>query len=208
MARLREYTKVNPSVLLLLKTIAIVFFVWHWAATELQRTVRGRQMRSFVLPALQERATVNRAFEAAQLAKQLAAEVETARRQEAYLRECRATEEYLQAEAATPTKRGGPARIKKALSFGSKKKRNPNRVPLESVAAGTPNKAEADSSRSGSTEGPRTPPAASPRDKHTPKKPPNTAPAKRSVKRTLSWTRRTSKHIEADTNAKQREIAL
>ena len=47
-----------------------------------------------------------------------------------------------------------------------------------------------------------------PRDKHTPKKPPNTAPAKRSVKRTLSWTRRTSKHIEADTNAKQREIAL
>ena len=32
MARLREYTKVNPSVLLLLKTIAIVIFVWHWAA--------------------------------------------------------------------------------------------------------------------------------------------------------------------------------
>jgi len=32
MARLREYTKVNPSVLLLFKTLAIVLFMWHWTA--------------------------------------------------------------------------------------------------------------------------------------------------------------------------------
>ena len=45
----------------------------------------------------------------------------------------------------------------------------------------------------------------------TPPKPPHTAPtkpAKRSVRRSLSWTRRNTKHIEADANAKQREIAL
>jgi len=28
------------------------------------------------------------------------------------------------------------------------------------------------------------------------------------VRRSLSWTRRNTKHIEADANAKQREIAL
>jgi len=200
-------------------------FVWHWAATELQRTVRGRQVRSYVLPALRERADVERAFAAAQRAKQLAAEAEAARRQaeqEQYLRDCRATEEYMQAEAAAQAdpaaKGGGTARIKKALSFGSKKKRNPNRLPLSEnprenqleAAAGTPSKCDAatDSSRSNSTSGAHTPPPASPRDKTTPKQPPHTAPAKRSVRRTLSWTRRTSKHIEADTNSKQREIAL
>ena len=53
--------------------------------------------------------------------------MEEARRRCAYLRECRATEEFLQAEAAAPAP---VSRIKKALSFGSKKRRNPNRAPL------------------------------------------------------------------------------
>ena len=39
---------------------------------------------------------------------------------------------------------------------------------------------------------------ASPRTKLTPAKAPHTAPAKRSVRRTLSWTKRASKHIEND----------
>ena len=76
------------------------------------------------------------------------------------------------------------------------------------------------SSRSNSSGGARTPPPASPRARAgvlgvspaapwcTPPKPPHTAPVKRSVRRTLSWTRRNTKHIEADANAKQREIAL
>jgi len=32
MARLREYTKVNPSLLLLAKTSLMMFFLWHWSA--------------------------------------------------------------------------------------------------------------------------------------------------------------------------------
>ena len=66
------------------------------------------------------------------------------------------------------------------------------------VPVGTPNmKADADSSRS---EGSRTPPHASPRGLNKLKEPPNSAPSKRSVKRTLSFTRRTSKQTEDDIN--------
>lgn len=174
-------------------------YVWHWAAREIQRTARGRLVRSYIYPALLERQAVERAYEArraAQAAREARAVAEEARRREEYLQDCRATQEYLENEraAATPTG-GGTARIKKALSFGSKKKR---RLPL---AADPPTNGEPkpDSERSNASSGPSTPPGASPRLKYTPAKAPATAPApKKTVRRTLSWTRRASKQIEAN----------
>ena len=91
-------------------------YVWHWAAIELQRMTRGKQVRSFLLPALREREEVERVVAATRRAKVLAAQAEEARRRSEYLRECRATEEFLQAEAAVPAPSGGTSRIKKALS--------------------------------------------------------------------------------------------
>lgn len=98
-------------------------YVWHWAAIELQRTTRGKQVRRSVLLALHARDQTERAVAAARRAKALAAQAEDARLRSEYLRDCRATEEYMQAEAAEAVAPpSAPARLKKALSFGSKRK--------------------------------------------------------------------------------------
>jgi len=174
-------------------------YVWHWAAREIQRTARGRLVRSYVYPALLERKAAERAYEArraAHTAREARAVADEARRREEYLRDCRATQEYLEeqerAAAATPA----PRSIKKALSFGSKKKR---RLPLAADPPTNGEPAKQDSERSNASSGPSTPHAASSRLQYTPTKAPATAPApKKTVRRTLSWTRRASKQIEAN----------
>ena len=99
--------------------------------------------------------------------------------------------------AESSARSSGTARIKRALSFGNKKKKRP---PLADDPPTNherdPETPKPDSNRSHSS-GAATPPAAEPRSRPSQPKPPHTAPAKRTVRRTLSWTKRASKHIEA-----------
>ena len=200
---------------------------WWWAASDIQMHVRGWQVRRITMPILRAQAAEVAAAAAearAELAlKQMDAALEEARRAEEAARvrynaaneSVKAAEEEQKSEPVSA--RGTLKGIKRALSFNSKKKRRPQQPQPEAEEISLSDCSES------SISPPSTPPHKSPRDvsllqskySATPLAPQTApqldlkTPSKKTpsrLRRSLSWTQRTKKHMAAD-NQKQEESA-
>jgi len=207
---------------------------WWWAASDIQQHARGWHARHVIMPlvraeAAEAAAAVAEAKAAAALKEMDAALAEAKRKEEAarqrFLEADETVKAVEQAEQEALTARsssgGGTLKgIKRALSFNSKKKRRPSQQAEAEAEVASPTD-RSDRSDSSGVSGPSTPPAKSPRDAAAaanprtaplPKVQPElqATPAKKGpgrVRRTLSWTLRTKRHMAADNQKQEASIA-